>query len=515
MKYTSKTPLRVLLELRPALGGHAGIPQATRLLFRSLAVLDDVRAEGLLQSAGQVLTPGLPPHGSGWFGGLSTDQQLNRLGRVVIAIEQGIWNSHVHATAQTIVMAFKHLLGGKQQLTRFDAKHFRDYVWRSLFARSLPPEDFELVTRAGFRVARIPWNAMHICALVTRKLGYPLYPRLETSDFDVMIAETPYPGTVSKNTKLVIRYHDAIPLLMPHTIADRRFHQAFHYRALRKNVDSGAWFVCVSDATRTDLVSIFPQLEERSVTIHNMVSHHYHAKASDANRIPEIVRTRLNTRMKPRPDPAITRRLFENVAKMENFGYLLVVSTIEPRKNHLTLLSAWEKLRVECFPTLKLLLVGSLGWHHKQIIRKFQPWLERGEAFLLEDVLASELRELYAHACVTICPSFGEGFDFSGVEAMRSGSPVVASDISVHREVYADAAEYFNPYSVDSLSYAVKSVIGPAQEARREALVTRGTVVSDRYVHESILPKWQSFLQLQATSGDSTSATSRRSLAWT
>jgi glycosyltransferase involved in cell wall biosynthesis len=515
MKYTSEAPLRVLLELRPALGGHAGIPQATRLLFRSLAVLDDVRAEGLLQSAGQVLTPGLPSHRSGWFSGLSTDQELNRLGRVVIAIEQGIWNSHVHATAQTIVMALKHLLGGKQQLTRFDAKHFRDYVWRSLFARSLPPEDFELVTRAGFRVARIPWNAMHICALVTRKAGYPLYPRLDTSDFDVMIAETPYPGTVSKNTKLVIRYHDAIPLLMPHTIADRRFHQAFHYRALRKNVESGAWFVCVSDATRKDLVSVFPQLEGRSVTIHNMVSHHYHAEASDANRIPEIVRTRLNIRIKPRLDSAITRKLFEDIAKMEKLDYLLIVSTIEPRKNHLTLLSAWEKLRVECFPTLKLLLVGSLGWHHKQIVRKFQPWLERGEAFLLEDVLASELRVLYAHACVTVCPSFGEGFDFSGVEAMRSGSPVVASDISVHREVYADAAEYFNPYSVDSLSYAVKSVIGPARDARRKALVTRGAVVSDRYVHESILPKWQSFLQLQPTSGVSTSATSRRSLAWT
>ncbi len=99
---------------------------------------------------------------------------------------------------------------------------------------------------------------MHICALVTRKFGYSLYPRLDTTDFDVMIAETPYPATVAKNTKLIIRYHDAIPLLMPHTISDRRFHQAFHYRALRKNVESGAWFVCVSDATRKDLPVVLP-----------------------------------------------------------------------------------------------------------------------------------------------------------------------------------------------------------------------------------------------------------------
>jgi glycosyltransferase involved in cell wall biosynthesis len=514
MTQIQKTPLRVLLEMRPALGGHAGIPQATRLLFRSLALLDEVHIEGLLQSHERVLSPGLPPRGVGWLGKQSTDQQLNRLGKVVIAIEQGNWASHAHTTALTFVMALKHLLGGTEKLTRFDARYFQDFVWRKFFARTLPPEDFELVVRAAFRIARIPWNAMHICGLVTRKMGYPLYPRLDTSDFDVMIAETPYPAAVSKNTKLVIRYHDAIPLLMPHTIVDRRFHQAFHYRALRKNVQSGAWFVCVSDATRRDLVSIFPQAEERSVTIHNIVSHHYNNEPSDAQRIPEIVRTRINTKIKPRMDLSLARMLFEQCASVGTLDYLLVVSTIEPRKNHLALLSAWEKLRVENFPKLKMLIVGSLGWHHKQIVRKFQPWLERGEAFLLADVLATELRLLYSHARATVCPSFGEGFDFSGVEAMKCGGAVVASDIPVHREVYADAAEYFNPYSVDSLARAIQSVIDPAHGGRRETLITRGAEVAERYDHDSILPKWQSFLRLQ-TSGVSKSATSRRSIAWT
>ncbi len=514
MTQMHKPPLRVLLEMRPALGGNAGIPQATRLLFRSLALLEEVRVEGLLQTHDRVLSSGLPPHEVGWMAKLSTDQQFNRLGRVVIAIEQGTWASTAHATALTIMMAFKHLLGGAQKLTRFDAQHFQDFVWRKFFARTLPAEDFALVMRAAFRIARVPWNAMHICGLVTRRLGYPLYPRLDTSDFDVMVAETPYPGTVSKNTKLVIRYHDAIPLLMPHTIIDRRFHQAFHYRALRRNVANGAWFVCVSDATRRDLVSVFPQAEERSVTIHNMVSHHFTAEPSDARRVPEIVRTRINTKIKPPIDLSFTRRLLEDGACAESFEYLLIVSTIEPRKNHLALLSAWEKLRVECFPKLKLLIVGSLGWHHEQIVRKFQPWLERGEAIMLEDVLATELRVLYSHARATVCPSFGEGFDFSGVEAMKCGSPVVASDIPVHREVYADAAEFFNPYSVDSLSHTIQSLIDPTQDSRRDDLIARGKLIAERYVHDSILPKWQSFLKLQTTS-ISNSTTSTRSIAWT
>jgi glycosyltransferase involved in cell wall biosynthesis len=172
----------------------------------------------------------------------------------------------------------------------------------------------------------------------------------------------------------------------------------------------------------------------------------------------------------------------------------LMVSTIEPRKNHLALLSAWERLRTDDFAGLKLLVVGSLGWHQRSIIQKFVPWLERGEAFLLEDVPSPELRLLYKHARATICPSFAEGFDLSGVEAMKSGGVVVASNIPVHQEIYADGAEYFNPYSVEDLVRAIRNVIDPAQAVRREELMRSGAAVARRYACEAILPKWQDLL---------------------
>src|SRR3979490_3055107 len=85
---TPKANLKILLEMRPALEGHAGIPQETRLLFRGLSMLEHVRVEGLLQSGDQLLARGLPANGKGWFGPLSTDRQLNRLGRVVISLEE-------------------------------------------------------------------------------------------------------------------------------------------------------------------------------------------------------------------------------------------------------------------------------------------------------------------------------------------------------------------------------------------------------------------------------------------
>jgi glycosyltransferase involved in cell wall biosynthesis len=485
----SKLPLRILLEMRPALDGHAGIPQATRLLFRGLSTIEGISVEGLIQSSTHALARGLPDE-KAFSSPLSKDQQLNRMARIVIMLEQRSWYSDLTAAP----MVLRHLLGQSEQLTRFDAHHFRDFIWRRLFARTLPSDDFDTVTNAGFRVVQVPWSTMQRCALFTKRLGYAIYPRLDTSDFEVMIAETPYPATVSKQTRLVIRYHDAVPLLMPHTISSRRYHQASHYRALRRNVKSGAWFVCVSDATRNDLLSIFPQVEARSLTIHNIVSHHYFDEQSSAIRLREIVKTRLNSSTEPPLDPAFIRKLFDTPTTTERFEYLLVVATIEPRKNHLTLLSAWERLHVEPFPGLKLLVVGAPGWHHNTIIKAFRPWMERGDAFLLQDVPSPELRLLYKHARATVCPSFSEGFDFSGVEAMRSGGAVVASDIAAHREIYADAAEYFNPYSVDDLSRAIDIVIDPAHPARRNELIARGAAVSRRYSYEAILPKWKSFL---------------------
>ena len=100
------------------------------------------------------------------------------------------------------------------------------------------------------------------------------------------------------------------------------------------------------------------------------------------------------------------------------------------------------------------------------------------------------------HATVTVCPSLGEGFDFSGVEAMRSGGVVIASDIPVHREVYEDAAEYFDPYATVSLVKALKKVVYAEDAAEVQAVLReRGREVSARYLPERILPQWDAFLK--------------------
>jgi glycosyltransferase involved in cell wall biosynthesis len=508
--------LKVLLEMRPALEGHAGIPQEVRLLFRGLTTLEGISVEGLLQSSGRILARGLPHAQGAAYRRLTIDQRIHRLSRVVVSLRASQSPRAVERLAESLRMllaplgiAGRALLGMQHQLGVFEGEHFQDFIWREVFARTLPVADMPNVSKARMRVARTPWNLAHSVALLSHKLGHALYPRIDTRDFDVMIAETPYPGIVSRRTQMVVRYHDAVPILMPHTITDKSFHQAAHYHALRLNVKSDAWFACVSDATRRDLLSIFPEVESRSLTIHNMVSHHYHEENTSAGRLYEIVRTRRHSFEERTPSGrlrGLVAALRHSATKSvepdamrwmsPSHQYLLMVSTIEPRKNHATLLSAWEQLRQERFPDLKLVIVGSLGWDHASILRRFRPWLAtNGDVQMLEEVPAAELRVLYHHAAATVCPSLGEGFDFSGIEAMRCGNPVVASDIQVHRDVFGPAAEYFKTYSPADLARAVEAVIDPAHDGHRRAMIERGREVSAAYLPERILPQWQTFLQ--------------------
>jgi hypothetical protein len=77
---------------------------------------------------------------------------------------------------------------------------------------------------------------------------------------------------------------------------------------------------------------------------------------------------------------------------------------------------------------------------------------------------------------------------------------VVASDLPVHREIYADAAEYFSPYCATQAATAIARVIAPSQAHRRQELVALGAAVSKRYLPDALLPQWAAFLAQFASS---------------
>ena len=484
--------MKVLVDLKPALDGYAGIPQECRLLFKGLSQMEGFEVEGLIQHGGRSLRAALPDQHR-----YSHDQQIDRMSRFVVSMHKKPSKHLAQAVLDEIQQGFtrgflrlRANFGLRLPMSRFEADLFEDFVWRTFFSKTLNANHQPQLMHTRHRVLSVSRHAMHKAGLEGIHFSQtPSYAQIDSRGFDAFVTQNPFPGRVAPGTQMVVRYHDAVPILMPHTTKDKAFDQASHYHALKDNLKQGAWFSCISHATRNDLLTIFPQAEKRSVVIHNIVSEEFYPDTSPPPIVYQVIRNRLAV------DKTVKSQLNEsfsaaNAANQDPLPYLLMVSTIEPRKNHALLMQAWETLRYSTHPHLKLVIVGNTGWDESSILQSFRPWAEAGELFWLNNVPAAELRALYTHAQATVCPGLAEGFDYSGVEAMKCGCPVAASDIPVHREIFGPAAEYFNTYSAADASHCIGQLLSPEAQAQRDGLRTQGLQVGQRYTENTILPQW-------------------------
>ena len=77
---------------------------------------------------------------------------------------------------------------------------------------------------------------------------------------------------------------------------------------------------------------------------------------------------------------------------------------------------------------------------------------------LLQNLSDQDLVSVYKQASLLVTPSLMEGYGLVGLEALMVGTPVVASNIPVYREVYGDKVTYFDPTSSNDLVRAISSV---------------------------------------------------------
>jgi len=113
-----------------------------------------------------------------------------------------------------------------------------------------------------------------------------------------------------------------------------------------------------------------------------------------------------------------------------------------------------------------------------------------------------------------IAPSRAEGFDYSGAEGMACGTPVIASDIPVHRWVYGDAAEYFDPYSTEALAQLIADYTGlPRDSGYLAEQSSRGLREARRYHPDTLSPVWERTLIDLTQAHDPTARMKKRSVS--
>ena len=162
--------------------------------------------------------------------------------------------------------------------------------------------------------------------------------------------------------------------------------------------------------------------------------------------------------------------------------YLLSVGTLEPRKNLIVLLKAYEMFRDQFDETVQLVLIGQPGWKNVAFEKQLAGSKYRKDILQLGFVPNDDLPGLYSIAEMFVYPSIYEGFGLPVLEAMSCGAPVLISDRSSLPEVGGKAAAYFEPCSENDLS---KKIIRLLNDKKRL------TQMSELSFQQSLMFDWK------------------------
>ena len=193
------------------------------------------------------------------------------------------------------------------------------------------------------------------------------------------------------------------------------------------------------------------------------------------------------------PAPAATvQRVRERYALRAQDGaprpYLLMVGTLEPRKNHITAMQALARLKAMKLPH-SLLVVGGEGWLFEPIKAQVAALGLAADVRFTGYVPAADLPALYTGATAVLQPTLYEGFGFPVLEAMACGVPVVCSNVSSLPEAAGDAALLVAPTDDEALAAAIQRLLlepALAADLRRLGLQRAATFQWQRCAAETV-----------------------------
>ena len=161
--------------------------------------------------------------------------------------------------------------------------------------------------------------------------------------------------------------------------------------------------------------------------------------------------------------PIVDETELEKVRERYGIGtnYLLSLGSIQPRKNLMRLIEAFQWLR-KSRPDDKppqLVIAGKRGWLDEEVFRAAQQDGLNESVRFIGYVPEEDLPALYSGAMCFVYPSYFEGFGLPVLEAMQCGAPVIAGNQTSLPEVAGDAALLFDPFDTRALGEAIARVI--------------------------------------------------------
>ena len=260
---------------------------------------------------------------------------------------------------------------------------------------------------------------------------------LQRDKIDVFLGtQNLIPIFLPASIKKILVINDLSVLVCPQTMP---FIQYIAHRCIfKRSLFSADRIIAISHSTKDDIIKYFPHLKEEKITaVYDACS-------------PEV--------FLPHKKEEINSYIKKRFSSLDK--YILAVSSLEWRKNTLGLLRSYYLCWMNFNIKHKLLIAGCEKRAKTTAIERLVKELSLEDSVhFLGYVDLEELIYLYNGADVFVFPSFYEGFGLPPLEAMSCGTPVIASDIRVLREVLGDAALLVDPYNHEEMARGIDRVL--------------------------------------------------------
>jgi glycosyltransferase involved in cell wall biosynthesis len=270
----------------------------------------------------------------------------------------------------------------------------------------------------------------------------PMHVRQDRPD----LLHVQYTGPVFTKVPLVVTVHDVSFLEYPQYFT--RFRAAQLKLTVRRTVQRAAAILTPSEFSRTAILRHYRLDQDKVVVVHNAVSSEF--RPIDRQTAQGAIERKFAI-----PGP-----------------FVLTVGDLQPRKNHLGLLQAFEEL-LRTHPQLphRLVFVGKETWYSKDLHRAVAKSRIAERVHFTGFVEDAELVQFYGACDLFVFPSFYEGFGLPILEAMACARAVVSSNTTAMPEVADGAGILFDPDSTEQMTRALRDVlVDPELRVRLERL---------------------------------------------
>lgn len=270
---------------------------------------------------------------------------------------------------------------------------------------------------------------------------------------------------ISSRAKLILTVHDLSFERYPQYFSwKRRFWHIFVNA--KKICQKAEKIIAISDSTRKDIIELYKIPERKIECIYSATGEKFRViDRNDANLIKIKAKYQLP------------------------YKFILFLGTIEPRKNVIGLIEAFEEFQEKSengkndqLKKYNLVIAGSKGWMNKKIFSKIKNSKFSSKIKLINFVEEKDKEYIYNLASIFVFPSFFEGFGFPPLEAMKCGIPVIASSNSSLPEVVGEGAILIDPERTSDITVAMEEIL--IDKKLRDLLIKKGLIEVNYFTWE-------------------------------